>query len=147
LYAGVQDIAYRHVGARRGDNVIGYRAKMEAEIQARKNQARSALIRSAGVEGYTSSGDDGADIASATIGTVGLAFADAVRTGNIATGVVSALVRGLTLLIGFLTMPEAPTSPFARDMRVGSSDLRYGSPIYGVSPEFALEAPPCFRVR
>ena len=147
LYAGVQDIAYRHVGARRGDNVIGYRQRMEAEIQARKNQARSQLIRSAGVEGYTSSGDDGADIASATIGTVGLAFADAVRTGNIAAGVVSALVRGLTLLIGFLTMPEAPTNPFSRDMRVGSSDLRYGSPIYGMSPAFALEAPPCFRVR
>lgn len=146
IYTRIQDAAYRLVGLQRGDIVIGYQEKLAKEAAARENRKRSLAIQAAGVEGYESAGDDAADIATATIGTVGLAFADAVKTGNIAAGVVSLLVRGLSSLIAFLSAPSAPRSPYTLPIRLGGSDPKHGLPVYGLSPKFALESPPCYRL-
>ncbi len=137
LYNGAQVRAYEQIPAEYGSNVVGFRAKIAAEAQARKNRERNV-----GVPGYNSTGDDTADIAMGTIGTVSLAITDALKTGNIAVGVVSFVIRGFMLLYGFLNGPDAIRDPYAYPIRMGSGK----SPaIPGLSMTNALQNGPCFR--
>jgi hypothetical protein len=140
VYQGVQVQAYRKIDRPYGSNVIGYRAKLAAETAARRNQARTAAV---GLPGYTSTGDDAADVTMGTIGCVGLAVKDALDAGNPYVGIVSAVARGLAFILGWITTPDAPRSPYETPIRL---DGGRGVQAFGISVENSLMCPPAFRV-
>jgi hypothetical protein len=139
VYHGAQLQAYRQVGRPYGTNVIGYREQIAREAKAREASRRGDL----GVPGYQSTGDDAADITMGCIGTVALAVQDGLKTGSVEAAVVSAVIRGLTLLYTFLSGPDALHNPYDYPIRMSGGK----SPAYnGISVKNALELPPCFRV-
>ena len=139
VYHGAQLQAYRQVGKQYGSNVVGYREQIDREARERKASQRGDL----GVPGYQSTGDDAADITMGCIGTVALAVKDGIAKGNVTAGVVSAVIRGLSLLYTFLSGPDAPRNPFDYPIRMSGGK----SPAYhGISVRNSLELPPCYRV-
>jgi hypothetical protein len=107
VFNELQRNAYKELGLPYGTDFASFDNAVERERRQRELNFRSSLVQSFGRSGYQSTGDDTADILSATIGTAGLAIAAAVAAGP-AGLVVAGLLLGVAVLLTVLGRPTPP---------------------------------------